>query len=407
MTRIALIATLDTKAEEVHFVSGLLTDEGIEVTLVDVGVQGVVTTCASITRHQVAEAAGSTIDALVAGNDRAAALQVMADGSAQLVRAAHSRGEIDGVIGFGGSGNTAIATAVMRAIPFGVPKLMVSTVASADVRQYVGSADITMMYSVADIAGLNRVTRVVLANAAHMIAGASKSARPHDPDTDRPLIAATMFGVTTACVDVARRHLEQLGYEVLVFHATGTGGQSMESLIRSKELTGVLDVTTTEIADEIASGLFSAGPHRLEAAAASGIPQVVSLGALDMANFLAPETVPGHLAKRKLHAHTPHVTLMRTSVDENRAIGEDIATKLNRARGPVAVFLPLRGVSAMSVPGQPFYEPDADAALFAALKSELAPNVELHEIDTDINDPDFARLMAERLHQMITDRTPE
>lgn len=398
---VVIVTTLDTKSVEAQYVRELIAARGIRTIVVDVGVLGEEPRSADISHHEVAEAGGTTIARLIASGDRSDALKAMTDGAVALIQAAHSRGEVEAIIGFGGSGNTTIATAAMRALPFGIPKIMVSTVASSDVRQYVGVSDIAMLYPIVDVAGLNRITRTVLANAAHMVIGAVTLTEP-EVSSDRPLIAATMFGVTTPCVDVARETLEHLGYEVLVFHATGTGGQAMESLIRSGAVVGVLDVTTTELADEFAGGLFSAGPHRLEAAASAGVPQVVSLGALDMANFLGPETVPECFAGRLLHAHTPHVTLMRTSVAENRAIGIDIATKLNRATGPVAVYVPLRGVSSASFAGQPLHDAAADAALFDALRSTLTSQVELHEFDTDINDPAFARAMAEHLHHLIT-----
>ena len=287
----------------------------------------------------------------------------------------------------------------MRALPVGVPKLMVSTVASGDTRPYVGAVDVTMMYSVVDISGVNSVSARIMANAAGAIAGMVGAEVPQL--AEKPLIGASMFGVTTPCVTRARERLEEHGYEVLVFHATGAGGQSMEALARGGFLAGVLDATTTELADELVGGVLSAGPHRLEAAGAVGLPQVVSLGALDMVNFGPRETVPQQFETRNLYVHNPTVTLMRTTPDECTELGRQIGRKLSAATGSTALFIPLRGVSMIDVEGQPFHDADADAALFAGLHETLADSVEVHEVDTDINDPAFAVAMADRLHELI------
>jgi uncharacterized protein (UPF0261 family) len=287
----------------------------------------------------------------------------------------------------------------MRALPVGVPKLMVSTVASGDTRPYVGAVDVTMMYSVVDIAGVNRVSARIMANAAGAIAGMVGANVPQL--ADKPLVGASMFGVTTPCVTRARQRLEELGYEVLVFHATGAGGQSLEALVRGGFLAGVLDTTTTELADELVGGVLSAGPDRLEAAGAAGVPQVVSLGALDMVNFGPRETVPPQFEGRNLYVHNPTVTLMRTTPAECAELGRTIGRKLSAARGPTVLFVPLKGVSMIDVEGQPFHDPDADAALFAGLRETLGDSVEVHELDTDINDADFAVAMADRLHELI------
>ena len=281
-----------------------------------------------------------------------------------------------------------------------MPKLIVSTLASGDTRPYVGAVDVTMMYSVVDIAGLNQVSERILANAADAIAGMAKAdvAAAH---ATKKLIGATMFGVTTPAVTRARERLEELGYEVLVFHATGTGGQSMEALARGGFLAGVLDTTTTELADDLVGGVLSAGPDRLEAAGELGLPQVVSLGALDMVNFGPRETVPAHFEHRKLYVHNPTVTLMRTTSEECRELGRRIGRKLSAARGPTALFVPLGGVSAIAVEGQAFYDREADEALLAGLRETLEPRVEVHEEDTHINDPAFAEAMADRLHELI------
>jgi uncharacterized protein (UPF0261 family) len=287
----------------------------------------------------------------------------------------------------------------MRALPVGVPKLMVSTVASGDTRPYVGAVDVTMMYSVVDIAGMNRVSARIMANAAGAIAGMVGASVPQL--AEKPLIGASMFGVTTPCVTRARERLEELGYEVLVFHATGAGGQSMEALARGGFLAGLLDVTTTELADELVGGVLSAGPDRLEAAGAVGLPQVVSLGALDMVNFGPRDTVPAKFEGRNLYVHNPTITLMRTTPEECAELGRQIGRKLSAAKGSTVLFVPLRGASMIAVEGQPFHDAAADAALLAGLRETLGPSVEVHELDTDINDPAFAVAMADRLHELI------
>jgi uncharacterized protein (UPF0261 family) len=304
------------------------------------------------------------------------------------------------VLGLGGSAGTAIGTAAMRALPFGVPKVMVSTLASGQVRQYVGVRDVMMLNSVVDISGLNRVSRTVLANAAHAMAGMvrnSQFAIRNPQSEDRPLITATMFGVTTPCVEAARKELEGGGYEVLVFHATGTGGMTMESFISDGMIRGVLDVTTTELADELVGGVLSAGPDRLTAAGRRGVPQVISVGALDMVNFGPPETVPEKFRGRRFYQHNPSVTLMRTTPEENDRLGQEIAQKASAAQGPTAVLVPLRGVSAIDREGQPFHWPEADAALFQSLRNWMSPRVQLVEVDLHVNDPAFAAAMVRTL----------
>ncbi len=402
MPTVVLVGTLDTKGVELAFVRERLREQGCDVLLVDCGVLGQPAVEPDVTREEVAAAAGTDARALAEAADRGAAVTAMARGAAVVAARLHAEGRLDGILGLGGSGNSAIATEAMRALPVGVPKLMVSTVAAGDTRPYVGAADVTMTYSVVDIAGVNRISARVLTNAAGMIAGAVE-AQPPELGAEQPLVGATMFGVTTPCVNAARERLEELGYEVLVFHATGTGGRSMEALVRGGFLAGVLDVTTTELADELVGGVLSAGPERLEAAGAAGVPQVVSLGALDMVNFGPRETVPERFAGRNLYVHNPTVTLMRTTPDECRELGRLIGRKLSTARGPVALFVPLRGVSAIAVAGQPFHDPAADDALVEGLRETLGPNVEVHEQETDVNDPALARAMADRLDAMIRD----
>jgi len=397
---VVLIGTLDTKGAELALVRDRLREHGVDVILVDAGIVGEPQVEPDVDRQEVAAAAGADVAALAAAADRGAAVTAMGEGAAAVVSRLHAEGRVQGVLGLGGSGNSSIAARAMRALPVGVPKLIVSTVGSGDTRPYVGAVDIAVMYSVVDIAGVNRVSARIMANAAAMVAGAARAGMP-DLGAEKPLVAATMFGVTTPCVDAARGRLEELGYEVLVFHATGTGGQSMEALAAGGFLAGVLDVTTTELADELVGGVLSAGPDRLDAAGAAGLPQVVSLGALDMVNFGPEETVPEQFRGRNLYVHNPTVTLMRTTAEECRELGRTIGRKLSAARGPVALYVPLRGVSMIAVEGQVFHDPAADDALLEGLRETLAANVEVHEVDTDVNDRAFAIAMADRLHAMV------
>jgi len=396
MATVVLLGTLDTKGEEYDFLRRKVREERVDVLLVDTGILGVPLADPDISRQEVAEAAGANAQELAETGDRGAAVEAMARGAAEIVKELHAQGRLDAVLALGGSGGTAIASQAMRELPVGVPKLVVSTMASGDTRPYVGAVDVTLMYSVVDIAGLNPISERILGNAAAAAAGMAKAHGPQ-AEPEKPLVGATMFGVTTPSVTEARKCLEELGYEVLVFHATGTGGQSMEALIRSGFITASLDITTTELADELVGGVLSAGPERLEAAGELGIPQVVSLGALDMVNFGPFETVPAEFRDRLLYKHNPTVTLMRTTPRECAALGRVIAEKLNQARGPLTVFVPLKGVSLIATEGQVFHDPAADEALFGALREHLDPHVDLRELDLDINDPEFARAMADRL----------
>ena len=398
---VVLVGTLDTKGHELEYMRDRVREAGAEVVLVDVGVLGEPQVTADVSRDEVAEAAGADHGALVAEADRGHAVEVMGRGAGAVLGRLFEEGRLQGAAAVGGSGNSSIAAAAIRDLPVGVPKLIVSTLASGDTRPYVGAKDVTMMYSVVDIAGINQISARILANAAGAIAGMAKASAPAAREA-RPLVGATMFGVTTPAVTRAREHLEELGYEVLVFHATGTGGQSMEALVDGGFLAGVLDLTTTELADELVGGVLSAGPDRLEAAGAAAVPQVVSLGALDMVNFGPKDTVPERFAERNLYVHNPTVTLMRTTAEENAELGRRIAEKLNRAGSPTALFVPLGGVSAIDVDGQPFHDPQADAALFDALREHLdRDRVEVREIDAQVNDPAFATAMADRLHELI------
>jgi uncharacterized protein (UPF0261 family) len=398
---ILLIGTFDTKGNEYAYVRDLILAWGHQVLTLDAGVAGEPAFSPDISAAEVAGAGGGDLVQLRQQADRGAALEVMLAGASKLATQLQREGKFDGVLGLGGSGGTAIATAAMRELPVGLPKVMVSTVASGDVQPYIGVKDIAMMYSVVDIAGLNRLSRRILANAAGMVCGAVEQETRGGEVVDRPLITATMFGVTTPCVTMVREKLEAAGYEVLVFHATGSGGRSMESLVEAGFVAGVADITTTEWCDELVGGVLSAGPHRLEATAKAGLPQVVSCGALDMVNFWAVDTVPAQFKERTLYKHNANVTLMRTTPQECAELGRIIASKLNRATGPTALFIPLKGVSAIDQEGQPFYLPAADAALFESLRRNIRPPVEVVELDMHINDPEFAAAMAERLVGML------
>jgi uncharacterized protein (UPF0261 family) len=394
---VLLLGTLDTKGDEFAFLRERLRDAGVGVLLADVGTLEPASVEADFTREQVGGEAGVDVEALRAAGDRGAAIAGMAGAAAALTRRLYDEGRIHGVLSAGGSGNTAIATAAMQALPVGVPKLMVSTMAAGDTSDYVGGVDVTMMASVTDVAGLNSISARILANAAGAMAGMVNAAAPQVED-GRPLVAATMFGVTTPCVTRAREELERRGYEVLVFHATGTGGKAMEALVEGGLLTGVLDVTTTELCDDLVGGVLSAGPTRLEAAGRAGVPQVVSLGALDMVNFGARDTVPPKFEDRNLYVHNPSVTLMRTTPDECAELGRRIARKLAAATGPTSLFVPLAGVSMIDAEGQPFHDPEADSALFDALREGLeGSSVELIELDSNVNDEEFADAMVDKL----------
>jgi uncharacterized protein (UPF0261 family) len=400
---VVLLGTLDTKGHEYAYLRERVREHGCDVELVDVGILGDPLVEPDVTRQEVASAAGADVRALAEAGDRGAAVETMARGAAEILSRLHAAGRLDGVASVGGSGNAAIASYAMRRLPVGVPKLVVTTLASGDTRPYVGATDLTMTYSVVDIAGVNRVSERILANAAGAIAGMAKATVP-PREAERPLVAASMFGVTTPCVTRARERLEELGYEVLVFHQTGTGGQSMEELARAGFVTAMLDVTTTELCDELVGGVLPAHPKRLEVAGELGIPQVVSLGALDMVNFGPFETVPERFRGRTLYKHNPTVTLMRTTPEECAELGRRIARKLNAATGPTALFVPLRGVSTIDVEGQVFHDPAADEALFEALREHVdASRVELRELDLDVNDERFALAMTNRLHELCRD----
>lgn len=405
MAVVALIGTLDTKGAECAWLAEQLDKHGVQALFVDVGSFSA-SPLANVSSDDVIAAADSDAAALRGRRDRGEMMQVMSVGAARIIRDLASSGRIHGLLALGGSGGSSVAAAAMQALPVGFPKLLVSTMASGDVKPYVGEVDATLMYSVVDVAGINSVSSQVFANAAAAIAGMAQAYEDRlaaAPAEHKPVVAVTMFGVTTPAADEARDTLTDLGYEVLVFHATGAGGRAMEKLAESGLLAGVCDLTTTELADDLVGGVLSAGPRRLEMAGRVGLPQAVSLGALDMVNFGPADTVPPEFAGRNLFVHNPTVTLMRTTPEEMAELGRRIATKLAAATGPTELFIPLRGVSAIDVEGAPFRDAEADAALFAELSAGLVGSgVVVHELDQAINDPGFGAAMARALHASIT-----
>ncbi|RII18432.1 hypothetical protein DSC45_10985 [Streptomyces sp. YIM 130001] len=418
MTTVVLLGTLDTKGEECAWLRTRLRTLDVDVLLVDTGVSGLPRTTADIPRDRVALAAGDDLDRLRAEGDRGAAVTVMGTGAAAVVNRLYAQGRLHGVLAVGGSSGASIAGRAVRDLPVGVPKLIVSSMAGGDVSPYVGAADVAMLHSVVDIAGVNRVSAPVFANAAAGIAGMAKdfAARGHPLDDTtvrqgRPLIAASMAGVTTPGVDAARERLDELGYEVLVFHTSGSGGRALESLAARGLFAGVLDLTPCELADDLVGGVLTAGPDRLEAAGRAGIPQVVSPGALDMVKFGPLATLPDRFRDRHVRVHNPSVTVIRTTADEVAELGRRIGGKLRSACGPAALCLPLHGLSTLSapaaggtVPAGPYHEPETDAVLFDALRRALRGSaVAVHELPTHINDPGFGRAAADHLHRLIVD----
>jgi uncharacterized protein (UPF0261 family) len=397
---VMMVGSLDTKGREYAFVKKLIEAQGLDTLIVDFGVMGEPPFEPDVTRDAVAEAGGGNLAYLASGEHKDEAMQVMATGLAVVVRQLYDQGVVDGILGMGGSGNTSIATSGMRVLPVGVPKVMVSTLGGGDVSAYTGTRDITFMPSIVDVAGVNSISRQIYANAAGAIAGMVKMEAPPAAE-EKPLVTASMFGNTTACVDRARGVVEEGGYEVLVFHATGTGGKTMESLITDGYIVGSLDITTTELADEVCGGVLSAGPERCLAASRAGIPAILVPGCVDMANFWGIDTVPEQYKERNLYQWNPNVTLMRTNVAENIKMGEIIAAAANAATAPVAVLLPLKGVSQLDSPGGDFWDPEADRACYDAIKKNLKPGIPVVELDHNINDSEFADKCAELLLEML------
>ncbi|MBS5881780.1 MAG: Tm-1-like ATP-binding domain-containing protein [Lachnoanaerobaculum sp.] len=403
MKTIAVAGTFDTKGKEFLYVKELIEELGLKTYMINTGVFNSEIEV-DVSNKEIAKEAGYDIEDIVSRRDRAMATEALSKGMELLIPRLYAEGKFDGIISFGGSGGTSLVTPAMRALPIGVPKMMVSTMASGNVSQYVGTSDIIMMPSIVDVAGLNKISKTIFKNAVLAIAGMVGMADKikEVEEDEKPLIAATMFGVTTPCVDFAKEYLEERGYEVLVFHATGTGGKTMESLIDAGFFKGVLDITTTEWCDEIVGGVLGAGPNRLEAAGRNHVPQVVSVGALDMVNFGPIDTIPEKFKSRNLYKHNPTVTLMRTTVEENIKFGQKIAEKLNASFGKTVLILPLKGVSMIDAPGQPFYGSKEDEALFDTLKNNIDKDkVNIVEMDNNINEKAFAQRAAEELIKML------
>ncbi|MCU0797027.1 MAG: Tm-1-like ATP-binding domain-containing protein [Akkermansiaceae bacterium] len=398
MATIAVLGTLDSKGAEHAFVAELIRARGHETLLVDVGTGAPPTVEPDISRHEVAAAGGIPLDALTQRRDRGECVVAMSQAAPILLARLAAEGRIDGVISLGGGGGTAIATAAMRALPIGFPKLMVTTMAAGNIAPYIGTKDILVMPSIADIAGLNRLSRLILTRAAGAISGMVEMAAPAIA-SQRPLVVASMFGNTTACIQEASRILEDAGYEVLVFAATGSGGKAMESLIESGMVAGVLDITTTEWADELVGGVLRAGPERLDATARAAIPAIIAPGCLDMVNFGEASSVPPQFKDRKFYVHNPQVTLMRTTPEECHELGRIIGRKISHYSAPAALMIPRRAISVISAPGQPFFDAAADLALFESLRQHCTLPIE--EFDEEINSPVFARACAEKLISLM------
>ncbi len=397
---IVIVGALDTKGKEFAYVKDLIQKEGLNTLTIDFGVMGAPGFKPDITHEEVAQAGGGDLAHLAAGDHKDEAMKVMGAGLKTIVERLYAEGKLDGILGMGGSGNTSIATTAMRALPVGVPKVMVSTLGGGDVSAYTGTKDITFIPSIVDVSGINSISRVIYANGAGAIAGMVKMEKPKTAG-EKPLVTASMFGNTTKCVDAARAIIEAAGYEVLVFHATGTGGKTMESLITDGYIVASLDITTTELADEVCGGVFTAGPERGLAASRKGIPAVIVPGCVDMANFWGIETVPAKFKDRNLYEWNPKVTLMRTNVEENTKMGEMLAAAANASTAPVAFILPLKGVSMLDSEGGRFWDPAADKACYDAIKKNVRPGIPVIESNHNINDPEFSELCAKTLLDML------
>jgi len=397
---VVIVATLDTKGKEFAFVKELIEKEGLNTLVVDFGVMGKPEFAPDITSDEVVRHGGGDLAALSTGEHKDEAMKVMAAGLKAVVSKLYAEGKLDGIIGMGGSGGTSIATGAMRVLPVGVPKVMVSTVGGGDVSAYAGTKDITFIPSIVDVAGINSISRVIYTNGAGAISGMVKMDKPKSA-TEKPLVAASMFGNTTACVDRARGIVEGAGYEVLVFHATGTGGKTMEGLISDGYIVASMDITTTELADEVCGGVFNAGPERCLAASRKGIPAILVPGCVDMANFGGVETMPEKFKGRNIYQWNPNVTLLRTNVEENTKMGEMLAAAANASSAPVTIILPLKGVSMLDSQGGQFWDPEADKACYDAIKKNVKAGIQVIEADYNINDPEFADLCANTLLKML------
>ena len=400
MKTVVTPGALDTKGADYEFLVRGIRAHGVDALTVDFGVLGDPPFIPDVTNAEVARAGGVELSTLRESKDKTLAMRVMAEGLSRILSRLYEERRLDGVCGMGGTGGTTILSAGVRGLPIGIPKLLISTAASGDVSAYVGSADVTLMHSVVDVAGLNRISREIYTNAAAAIAGMVQAVRP-EPAGERPLVAASMFGNTTACIDRARGSLDRAGYEVLVFHATGSGGRTMQRLATEGLLAGLLDLTTTELADEVCGGVFSAGPERVRIGAPSAIPVVLAPGCVDMCNFGPRASVPREYNSRLLYEWNANVTLMRTNVEENRRIGGLIAETANRCTGAAVVLLPLRGVSMLDSQGGQFWDEAADGACFDAIRSQLNKGIPLIEVNSNINDPIFADRAVEVFLELI------
>ena len=406
MAKILMVGAFDTKGPEYAFLREQILAKGHEILAMNTGVIGAAEAFAvDVEADEVATAGGSSLAALREAADRGDAMKVMSTGAAVVAKRLHDEGQFAGIIGMGGSGGSSVVTAAMRALPVGVPKVCVSTVASGDTSAYVGAKDVTLIPSIVDVAGVNRISRVIFTRAAGAISGMVE-VEPPVADDDKPIIVASMFGNTTDCVNACVEILSARGYEVLVFHATGAGGKTMESLVGEGMVDAVLDITTTEWADEICDGVFSAGPDRLSAAGRAGLPQLIVPGCVDMANFGGMDTVPQRFkdGDRTFYEWNPAVTLMRTNAEENAQMGKIFAEKANQATGPVAFLLPLKGVSILDGDGELFCDRAADQAMFDAIKENLNDGIAVHEIDHNINDPEFSARATELMLELIAQK---
>ena len=401
-----VIGTMDTKGHELAYIGECLRAAGACAVLVDVGTQHKPAVRPNISRETVASFHPNGTAAVLALTDRGAAVTAISCALERFLLTEFAAGKVAGVIGIGGTGGTALIAPAFRALPIGVPKMLVSTVASGNTLPYVGTSDFAMMNSVVDVAGLNRVSRQILGNAAHALAG--MITHSVSSACDKSTAGLTMFGVTTPCVTQVREALEKAGWDCLVFHATGTGGQAMEKLAASDKIQALLDLTTTEVADEVVGGVFRAGASRFDVLAQKAIPCVLSLGALDMVNFGAKESVPDKFRQRNLHVHNANVTLMRTTPEENRAFARWMASKLNRALGSLIILVPEKGVSLLDAPGMPFHDPEADAALFEELEKRFQPTAthQWRRLPFHINDPEFAQAAVREFEQITTSLRP-
>ena len=403
---IVLLGSLDTKGVEFAFVKGFIEERGLNTLVVDFGVVGEPAFAPDVTSEDVATAGGGDLRALSAGDRKDEAMRVMARGVEAVTRRLHAEGRLHGVLGMGGSGGTSIATAGMRALPFGVPKVMVSTVSGGDVSSYAGTKDIVFVPSIVDVAGINRISRGVYARAAAAVSAMVEAAGQDVGAEDKPVVVVSMNGNTTSCVEHVRGVLEPRGYEMLVFHTTGVGGRTMEGLVADGMAAGCLDLTTVELAQEVVGGPFAAGPDRCRAGPHAGVPTLLVPGCVDMIGFRPQDTIPDRLHGRPIYQWNPDTPLVRSGPSENRAVGEMIAAAANAARGPVAVMLPLNGVSMLDRPGEIFWDPEADSECFDAIRKGLRANVPLHELPHNIADVEFAAAVAEVFAGLLANPSP-